>query len=71
MMSDDLGLSRTQLKSIGMLVHALYNNPKVLFAPNNSAATLIISKVICHSHTVCPSRSSVCDSTVGRLFELL
>jgi len=44
--ADDLGFSQTQLKSIGMLVHALYNNPKVLYAPNNSAANLIISKVI-------------------------
>jgi len=24
-MADDLGFSQTQLKSIGMLVHALYN----------------------------------------------
>jgi len=43
--SDDLGFSETQLKSIGMIVHALYNNPKVLYAPNNTAAKLIISKV--------------------------
>ena len=43
--ADDLGFSQTQLKSIGMLVHALYNNPKVLYAPNNSAANLIINKV--------------------------
>jgi len=43
--ADDLGFSQTQLKSIGMLVHALYNNPKVLYAPNNSAVNLIISKV--------------------------
>lgn len=41
---NDLGFSQTQLKSIGMLVHALYNNPKVLYAPNNSAANLIINK---------------------------
>jgi len=45
-MADDLGFSQTQLESIGMLVHALYNNPKVLYAPNNSAVNLIISKVI-------------------------
>jgi len=44
-MADDLGFSQTQLKSIGMLVHALYNNPKVLYAPNNTAANLIIGKV--------------------------
>jgi len=45
LVSDDLGFSQTQLKSIGMIVHALYNNPKVLYAPNNSATNLIISKV--------------------------
>jgi len=43
--TDDLGLSQTQLKSIAMLVHALYNNPTILYAPNNSAVNTIISKV--------------------------
>jgi len=43
--ADDLGLTQTQLNSIGMLVHALYSNPKVLYAPNNTAANLIMNKV--------------------------
>ena len=43
--SGDLGLSETQKNNIGMLVHALYNNPKVLYAPNNSAANIVMNKV--------------------------
>lgn len=43
--ADDLGLSQTQMNSIGMLVHALYSNPKVLYAPNNTAANNIMNKV--------------------------
>lgn len=44
--ADDLGLTQTQINNIGMLVHALYNNPKVLYAPNNTAANLVMSKVV-------------------------
>ncbi|XP_013381483.2 ATP-binding cassette sub-family A member 2-like [Lingula anatina] len=39
-----LGLSKEQEFEIGILVHVLYSNPKVLFAPNNSAAVQNIMK---------------------------
>uniref|UniRef100_A0A2R5LDX6 ATP-binding cassette sub-family A member 2 n=1 Tax=Ornithodoros turicata TaxID=34597 RepID=A0A2R5LDX6_9ACAR len=41
---DDIGVSEYQKEQIGILVHVLYSNPKVLFTPNNTAANLIIKK---------------------------
>lgn len=39
---DDLGMSSTQQHNIGILVHVLYSNPKVLYAPANTSADSII-----------------------------
>lgn len=39
---DDLGMSSTQQHNIGILVHVLYSNPKVLYAPANTSADLVI-----------------------------
>ncbi|XP_021369630.1 ATP-binding cassette sub-family A member 2-like isoform X2 [Mizuhopecten yessoensis] len=41
---DDLGISRAQQDNLKILVHVLYSNPKVLYAPNNTAADKIIKK---------------------------
>ena len=41
----DLGLDGSQQKNLKILVHALYSNPKVLYAPNNTGVTTIIKKV--------------------------
>lgn len=41
---DDIGISEYQKEQIGILVHVLYSNPKVLYTPNNTAANLIIKK---------------------------
>ena len=43
--ADDLGISYHQQNNLRILVHVLYNNPRVLYAPNNSAADTIIRKV--------------------------
>ena len=43
--TDDLGLTGKQKYDIGILIHVLYNNPKVLYAPNNTEADTIIRKV--------------------------
>eukprot|EP00918_Siedleckia_nematoides_P057595 GHVU01125596.1.p1 GENE.GHVU01125596.1~~GHVU01125596.1.p1 ORF type:complete len:1296 (-),score=180.93 GHVU01125596.1:585-4472(-) len=40
----DLGLTKKQQYDIGILVHVLYSNPKVLYAPNNTAADLVIKQ---------------------------
>ncbi|KAK3087439.1 hypothetical protein FSP39_005943 [Pinctada imbricata] len=40
----DLGISVHQQNNLVILVHVLYNNPRVLYAPNNSAADQIIKK---------------------------
>lgn len=42
--SDDLGLTTTQKNNLGILLHVLYGNPKVLYAPNGTDADLIIKK---------------------------
>ncbi|CAI9718098.1 ATP-binding cassette sub-family A member 2-like isoform X2 [Octopus vulgaris] len=39
---DDLGMSITQQHNIGILVHVLYSNPKVLYAPANTSADNVI-----------------------------
>lgn len=39
---DDLGLSKYQKEKVELLVHLLYSNPRVLYAPNNTAADQII-----------------------------
>lgn len=50
MSSDDedinlnIGISEYQKEQIGILVHVLYSNPKVLYTPNNTAANLIVHK---------------------------
>ncbi|KAK3577511.1 hypothetical protein CHS0354_026468 [Potamilus streckersoni] len=41
---DDLGLSWNQQQNLKILIHVLYSNPKVLYAPNNTAANSIINK---------------------------
>ncbi|GBL93401.1 ATP-binding cassette sub-family A member 2 [Araneus ventricosus] len=41
---DKLGMSKYQQEQIGILVHVLYSNPKVLYAPNNTDADEIIIK---------------------------
>ena len=41
---DDLGLSKSQKYNLGILVNLLYNNPKILYAPNNTAADEVIRK---------------------------
>ncbi|GAB1604923.1 ATP-binding cassette sub-family A member 2-like, partial [Argonauta hians] len=38
----DLGMSITQQHNIGILVHVLYSNPKVLYAPANTSADNVI-----------------------------
>lgn len=40
----DLGLDGSQQKNLKILIHALYSNPKVLYAPNNTGVTTIIKK---------------------------
>lgn len=39
-------MSKSQKEDIGILVYNLYSNPKVLYAPNSTAADKIIKKVI-------------------------
>lgn len=41
---DELGMSEYQQEQVGVLVHVLYSNPKVLYSPNNTAADKIIKK---------------------------
>lgn len=41
---DNLGISESQKNQIGILVHVLYCNPKVLYAPNDTDADKIIQK---------------------------
>lgn len=41
---DDFGLSKTQKYNLGLLVNLLYNNPKVLYTPNGTAADEVIKK---------------------------
>ncbi|KAG8190583.1 hypothetical protein JTE90_014059 [Oedothorax gibbosus] len=41
---DKLGMSKYQQEQVGILVHVLYSNPRVLYAPNNTAADEIITK---------------------------
>ncbi|CAM1324270.1 ABCA2 (predicted) [Pycnogonum litorale] len=41
---DEMKLSKSQREDVGILVHVLYSNPKVLYAPNNTAADKIIKK---------------------------
>ncbi|CAL1285567.1 unnamed protein product [Larinioides sclopetarius] len=41
---DKLGMSKYQQEQIGILVHVLYSNPKVLYAPNNTDADEIVIK---------------------------
>lgn len=41
---DDIGVSEYQKEQIGILVHVLYSNPKVLYTPNNTAANSIVEK---------------------------
>lgn len=43
--ADKLGMSKYQQEQIGILVHVLYSNPRVLYAPNNTDADKIITKV--------------------------
>lgn len=38
-------MSKYQQEQIGILVHVLYSNPRVLYAPNNTDADKIITKV--------------------------
>lgn len=45
MILDKLGMSKYQQEQIGILVHVLYSNPRVLYAPNNTDADKIITKV--------------------------
>lgn len=45
LLSDDFGLSKTQKYNLGLLVNLLYNNPKVLYTPNGTAADEVIKKV--------------------------
>uniref|UniRef100_T1J7T4 ATP-binding cassette sub-family A member 2 n=1 Tax=Strigamia maritima TaxID=126957 RepID=T1J7T4_STRMM len=41
---DDLDLTKQQREQVGILIHVLYSNPKVLYAPNNTDANKIIFK---------------------------
>ncbi|CAN7993624.1 unnamed protein product [Ixodes hexagonus] len=41
---NDIGISEYQKEQIGILVHVLYSNPKVLYTPNNTAANSIVEK---------------------------
>ena len=43
--TDKLGMSKYQQEQIGILVHVLYSNPRVLYTPNNTDADKIIIKV--------------------------
>ena len=43
--ADYLGLSKRQQNDLGLLIHVLYSNPKVLYAPNGTQADEIIQKV--------------------------
>ena len=45
LVADIVGLTKKQKMDIGILVHVLYSNPKVLYSPNNSDVDAIISKV--------------------------
>ena len=47
----DLGLDGSQQKNLKILIHALYSNPKVLYAPNNTGVTTIIKKVTKNRHS--------------------
>lgn len=50
--SGALGLSKKQANDFGLLMHVLYSNPKVLYAPNNTQADDVISKVPPPCYTV-------------------
>ena len=43
--TEDLGMSNSQRFHMGILLHVLYSNPKVLYAPNNTEVDEIIRKV--------------------------
>ena len=43
--AEDLGMSHSQRFHMGILLHVLYSNPKVLYAPNNTEVDEIIRKV--------------------------
>ena len=45
-LSDQLGLNSGQKKNLKILLHVLYSNPKVLYAPNNTAVNMIVKKVL-------------------------
>ncbi|CAH1785688.1 unnamed protein product [Owenia fusiformis] len=40
----DMGLSSKQQRDVGILVHVLYSNPKVLYAPNTTAVSSVMTK---------------------------
>ena len=48
----DLPLTGKQKYDIGILMHVLYSNPKVLYAPNSTMADDIITKVC--EYLLCP-----------------
>ena len=43
--ADDLGFKHHEQTELGILVHVLYSNPRVLYAPNNTQADAVIKKV--------------------------
>ena len=43
--AENLGMSHSQRFHMGILLHVLYSNPKVLYAPNNTEVDEIIRKV--------------------------
>ena len=50
--SDDLGLTSKQKKDLAILIHVLYSNPKVLYAPNGTEADVVIAKVGHGGHVI-------------------
>ncbi len=43
--AEDLGMTHSQRFHMGILIHVLYSNPKVLYAPNNTELDSVIKKV--------------------------
>ena len=56
-----LGLTHKQKYDLGILVHVLYSNPRVLYAPNDTDADLVVQKVI---------KTTLKDVVFGRFWHL-
>ena len=45
-LTEALRMSSRQKQMLGIIKHYLYSNPKILYAPNNTAADEVIKKVV-------------------------